>query len=281
MEGTGLLDQTMRQRRVKRVGTVVQVLIALLMILLIVLVYQHKGGSVSPVFLPFPAIILVVVMCGFMMNIVSIIFNAAEIGVVDTAGRRFMVAQHGMRVARATGIIVLILFIVFLLLIPYVETAISTNEHEPIDLTTIKVDTFDNIDDFDAEYAERVLIDVKSGPDVHYALYYKEGATGTFEEKNVSIVPSGTVGSIPIKDYPRGEYKVELFIEESGNMTESDVVYQIERHINPDLELALTWFLLVIAIANIVWTVVTYVLMRKYEVESVGGLSDLPEFENV
>jgi hypothetical protein len=274
-----MLDQTMRQRRVKRVGTVVQVLIALLMIVLIVLAYQHKDGSISPLFLPFPAIILVVVMCGFLMNVVSIIFNASEIGVVDTAGRKFMVAQHGMHVARATGIIVLILFIVFLLLIPYVETAISTDEREPIDLTTIKVDTFDNIDEFDAEYAERVIIDVQSGPDVHYALYYKESATNTFEEKNVSIVPSGTAGYIPIKDYPRGEYKVELFIEESGNLTESDVIYKIERHINPDLGLALTWFLLVIAIANIAWTVVTYVLMRRYEVQSVGGLADLPEFE--
>jgi|MudIll2142460700_1097286.scaffolds.fasta_scaffold29551_2 hypothetical protein len=275
-----MLEQTMRQRRVKRVGTVVQVLIALLMIALIVLAYQNKDGSVSPLFLPFPAIILVVVMCGFLMNVVSIIFNAAEIGVVDTAGRKFMVSQHGMRVARATGIIVLILFIVFLLLIPYVETAISTDEREPIDLSTIKVDTFDNIDEFDAEYAERVIIDVQSGPDVHYALYYKESATNTFEEKNVSVVPSGTVGYIPIKDYPRGEYKVELFIEESGNLTESDVIYKIERHINPDLELALTWFLLVIAIANIAWTVVTYVLMRKYETASVGGLADLPEFES-
>ncbi len=275
-----MLDQTMRQRRVKRVGTVVQVLIVLLMIVLIVLAYQHKDGSVSPLFLPFPAIILVVVMCGFLMNVVSIIFNAAEIGVVDTAGRRFMVAQHGMRVARATGIIVLILFIVFFLLVPYVETAISTDEQEVIDLTTIKVDTFDNIDEFDAEYAERVIIEVKSGPEVHYALYYKEPATNTFEEKNVSVVPSGTACSIPIKDYPRGEYKVELFIEETGNGTESDTVYKIERHINPDLELALTWFLLVIAIANIAWTVVTYVLMRKYEVASVGGLADLPEFES-
>jgi hypothetical protein len=219
----------------------------------------------------------VVVLCGLLMNMVSIIFNAAEVAVVDTPGRRFLVLQHGMRVARATGIILLVLYIVFLLLIPYVETAMSTKERSAIDLTTIKVDTFDNIDDFDAEFAERIAIDVKGGPEVHYTLYYKDAETSTFVEKNASVVLSGTLGTIPINDYPRGEYKLELFIEDTGQGTESDVVYMVDRKVNPDLRTALTGLLLVIAIANLVWTVACYVLMRKYEVESVGGLADAEE----
>jgi hypothetical protein len=277
MEGAGMLDQTMRQRRIRFAKNLLNAGIAVLMVVLIIVVFGHKGGSLSPTFLPLPAIILVVVLCGLLMNMVSIIFNAAEVAVVDTPGRRFLVLQHGMRVARATGIILLVLYIVFLLLIPYVETAMSTKERSAIDLTTIKVDTFDNIDDFDAEFAERIAIDVKGGPEVHYTLYYKDAETSTFVEKNASVVLSGTLGTIPINDYPRGEYKLELFIEDTGQGTESDVVYMVDRKVNPDLRTALTGLLLVIAIANLVWTVACYVLMRKYEVESVGGLADAEE----
>ena len=279
-----MLESTMKQRRVRRVKNVINVAIALVMVLLIFLVFRHKGGSISPLFLPLPSIILVVIMSGMLMNIVSIIFNGAELAVSETPGRKFMVAQHGMRVARATGIIVLVFFILFTLLIPYVEDYISTDEREPIDLSVIKTDTFDNIDDFDVEYAKPLTIEVASGPPVLYNLYFKDLDTGTFgdEPKQNGSVPSNTTFEMPMDKFPRGEYKIELWIEGGPEGTQSDLVYKIDRHINSDLKVSLTTFLLIIAIANLAWTVVTYVLMRRYEVQSVGGLAATEDtFENV
>lgn len=284
MEGAGILEATMRQRRVRRVKNIINISIVLVMVLLVFLVFRHKEGSFSPVFIPLPGIIMVLIMGGMLMNIVSIIFNGAEISVSESPGRKFMTAQHGMRVARVTGVLVLIMFIMFTLLIPYVETYISTNEREPIDLSVIKVDKFENVDDFDVEYAKPLSVEVKSGPPVFYNLYFKDLDTGTFgdEPKQNGSVPSNTTYKMPIDKFPRGEYKIELYIEGGPEGTQSDVVYRIDRHINSDLTVSLTTFLLIIAIANLAWTVVTYVLMRRYEVESVGGLA-APEdtFEDV
>ena len=284
MEGAGILEATMKQRRVRRVKNIINVAIALVMVLLVFLVFKHKEGSFSPVFIPVPAIIMVIIMGGMLMNIVSIIFNGAEISVSESPGRKFMTAQHGMRVARVTGVLVLVMFIMFTLLIPYVEDYISTDEREPIDLSIIKTDTFDNIDDFDVEYAKPLTIEVASGPPVLYNLYFKDLDTGTFgeEPRQNGSVPSNTTFNIPMDRFPRGEYKIELWIEGGPEGTQSDLVYKIDRHINSDLKVSLTTFLLIIAIANLAWTVVTYILMRRYEVQSVGGLA-APEdtFENV
>ena len=284
MEGAGILEATMKQRRVRRVKNIINIAIALVMVLLVFLVFKHKEGSFSPVFIPLPGVIMVIIMGGMLMNIVSIIFNGTEIMVSESPGRKFMSAQHGMRVARVTGVIVLIMFILFMLLIPYVEDYISTDEREPIDLSVIKVDKFENVDDFDVEYAKPLSIEVKSGPPVFYNLYFKDLDTGTWgdEPKQNGSVPSNTTFNLPIDKFPRGEYKIELFIEGGPEGTQSDLVYRIDRHVNPDLKVSLTTFLLIIAIANLAWTVVTYVLMRRYEVQSVGGLA-APEdtFEDV
>jgi len=283
LEGAGILEATMKQRRVRRVKNIINVAIALVMVLLVFLVFKHKEGSFSPVFIPVPAIIMVIIMGGMLMNIVSIIFNGAEISVSESPGRKFMTAQHGMRVARVTGVLVLVMFILFTLLIPYVEDYISTNEAEPINLSTIKVDTFENVDDFDVEYAKPLSIEVRSGPPVLFNLYFKDIDTGSFGDvpKQNGSVPSNTTFKLPIDEFPRGEYKIELYIEGGPEGTQSDLVYRIDRHINPDLRVSLTTFLLIIAIANLAWTVVTYVLMRRYEVESVGGLAAEDTFENV
>ena len=284
MEGAGILEATMKQRRVRRVKNIINISIALVMVLLVFLVFKHKAGSFSPVFIPLPGIIMVLIMGGMLMNLVSIIFNGAEISVSESPGRKFMTAQHGMRVARVTGVIVLVMFILFTLLIPYVEDYISTDEREPIDLSIIKTDTFDNIDDFDVEYAKPLTIEVASGPPVLYNIYFKDLDTGTFgeEPRQNGSVPSNTTFNIPMDRFPRGEYKIELWIEGGPEGTQSDLVYKIDRHINSDLKVSLTTFLLIIAIANLAWTVVTYILMRRYEVQSVGGLA-APEdtFENV
>ena len=283
MEGAGILEATMKQRRVRRVKNIINVAIALVMVLLVFLVFKHKEGSFSPVFIPVPAIIMVIIMGGMLMNIVSIIFNGAEISVSESPGRKFMTAQHGMRVARVTGVLVLVMFIMFTLLIPYVEDYISTNEAEPIDLSTIKVDTFENVDNFDVEYAKPLSIEVRSGPPVLFNLYFKDLDTGSFGDvpKQNGSVPSNTTFELPIDGFPRGEYKIELYIEGGPDGTQSDLVYRIDRHVNPDLRVSLTTFLLIIAIANLAWTVVTYILMRRYEVESVGGLAAEDTFENV
>jgi hypothetical protein len=59
----------------------------------------------------------------------------------------------------------------------------------------------------------------------------------------------------------------------SSQTDESSYEYKVERRLNPDLSMALTGILGVIAVSSIIWAVLTHVLMKRFEVESVGGLA--------
>ncbi|UCC93740.1 MAG: hypothetical protein JSW25_03490, partial [Thermoplasmata archaeon] len=98
MSGSPLLDQALTIRKVRRTKTILLGVTALVMVIVIIISMSHKGMSASPLFIPIPAIILIVMMAAMLMNFISIAFNAVEISTADSSGQRFRSAQHGRNV---------------------------------------------------------------------------------------------------------------------------------------------------------------------------------------
>jgi hypothetical protein len=268
-----MLDQALTLRKVRRTKTILLVVIAIAMVVLILVSMVHKGMTASPLFLPFPAILYTVLMAGMLMTIVSIVFNGVEIATADTPGQRFLSAQHGYRVSRVTGALVLILVIVFVLLIPLVETYISTEENDTIDASIIRTHDFFTVDDFDTTYVEELSLEALSGAPVLYTIKAKDPTTARYREKETGQVMDGDVLNMNLKEWPRGDYRIEIYIDGTPTDDTAEFTYRLERFLNPEISVSLTGFLGVIAVASLVWTVIAYLLMRRYEVESVGGLA--------
>jgi hypothetical protein len=269
-----MLDQALNLRKVRRTKNLLLVAIAIAMVVLILVSLVHKGLAASPLFVPFPAILYTVLMAGMLMTMVSIVFNGVEIATGDSVGRRFLSAQHGFRVSRMTGALVLILVVVFALLIPFVEDYIATDEADTLNTTRVPQHDFESRDPFDVSYVYHLTLEVHQGAPLDWAIKTKNPDTSRYTEKERGRVQPGDKLTLDLKEWPRGEYRFEFYIEDDSTAEESEYTYHVERMLNAEISHALTGFLAVIAIAHIVWTAVAYVLMKRYEVESVGGLAD-------
>ncbi|NIP36056.1 MAG: hypothetical protein GWN18_13925 [Thermoplasmata archaeon] len=234
---------------------------------------SHKGMSASPMFIPVPALILIVMMAAMLMNFISMAFNAVEIVTADSPGQRFRSAQHGRNVSRWTGALCIVLVIVFFIAIPYVEGEISTHRIETLDTGTIKEHEWFTVDDFDISYTQQLRLEVTEGAPMDYTIRVKNENTGKYEDKISGQVQEGDALDLELTDWPRGDYMTVFWTDGSVDDDTSSFDYQVNRALNPDLSLALTGILGVIAISSIVWAVVAHVLMKRYEIESVGGLT--------
>ncbi len=273
MSGPRLLDQALTLRKVRRTKNILLGVTAIAMVIVIIISMSHKGMSSSPMFIPVPALILIVMMAAMLMNFISMAFNAVEIVTADSPGQRFRSAQHGRNVSRWTGGLCIVLVIVFFIAIPYVEGEISTHRIETLDTGTIKEHEWFTVDDFDISYTEQLRLEVTEGAPMDYTIRVKNENTGKYEDKISGQVQEGAALDLELTDWPRGDYLTVFWTDGSVADDTSSFDYQVNRALNPDLALALTGILGVIAISSIVWAVVAHVLMKRYEVESVGGLA--------
>ena len=280
LTGTAMLDQAMTLRKVRRLKVILLAVIAVAMVVLILVSMVHKGLSASPLFLPFPAILFTVLMAGMLMAVVAIVFNAVEITTVDTPGQRYLSAQHGYKVSLITGIIVMALVVVFVFLIPFVEDYISTIEHDDIDTTVVRTHDFFNVDEFDATYVDFLTLEVFDGAPLSYIIKVKDPSTSRYMDKEMGELTEGDQLELDLTEWPRGDYRIELWIEGTPTDQETEFEYRLDRYLNPEISISLTGFLGVIGVVNIVWGSIALVLMRRYEVESVGGLATFPERED-
>jgi hypothetical protein len=149
-----MLDQALTLRKVRRTKNIILAIIAVGMIVLILVMMSHKGVSSSPLFIPIPSIILIVIMGMMLMNFTSISFNAVEMVTGDSPGRKFRTAQHGFKVGAWTGVLCLILVILFVFAIPWVESELSTYRNETLGEGTIKEHEWYMVDPFDLTHAD-------------------------------------------------------------------------------------------------------------------------------
>ena len=248
-------------------------MIAIGMIILILISMSHKGASSSPLFVPVPAIIFIVIMSMMLMNFVSIAFNGVEMSTADSPGQKFRTAQHGFRVSMWTGVLCLILVILFVFAIPWVESELSTYRNETLDEGTIKEHEWYSVDPFDLTRADLLSLEVVDGAPMEYIIRAKDTTTGKYEDKDTGQVMEGDPLKMDVSDWPNGDYMTVFWTEAEGGTDTSEFIYQLDRAINPELTLALTGLLGVIAISSLIWAVVAYVLMKRFEVASVGGLA--------
>ena len=273
MSGSPLLDQALTLRKVRRTKNILLGVTAIAMVVVIIISMSHKGMSASPLFLPIPALILIVMLSAMLMNFISIAFNAVEIVTADSPGQRFRSAQHGRNVSRWTGILCMVLVIVFFIAIPYVEGEISTHRVETLDTGTIKEHEWFTVDDFDLSFTEELILEVTEGAPMDYTIRVKNTNTGEFEDKLSGQVQEGNALELDLADWPQGDYLTVFWTDGTVDDDTSSFDYKVNRALNPDLGLALTGILGVIAISSIIWSVVAHVLMKRYEIESVGGLA--------
>jgi hypothetical protein len=268
-----LLDQALTLRKVRRTKNILLGVTALGMVILIIISMSHKGMSASPLFIPVPTIILIVMMSAMLMNFIAIAFNAVEIFTSDGPGQRFRSAQHGRNVSMWTGALCMILVLAFFFAIPYVEGQISTERAETLDTGTVKEHEWFTQDDFDLSFAEELYLEVEEGATMDYTLRAKNPNTGKFEDKEFGRVDVGDPLRIDLTEWPTGDYMTVFWTEGNPETYESSYIYKVERKMNPELSLALTGILGVVAVSSIIYAVVAHVLMKRYEVESVGGLA--------
>jgi len=273
LSGSPLLDQALSLRKVRRTKNILLGVTALAMVIVIIISMSHKGMSGSPLFIPIPAIILIVMLSAMLMNFISIAFNGVEITTADTSGQRFRSAQHGRNVSQWTGVLCIVLVVVFFLIIPYVETEISTDRVETLDTGTIKEHEWFTVDDFDLSYTSELVLKVVDGAPIDYTIRVKNPNTGKFEDKLSGQVQEGDALELDLTDWPLGDYLTVFWTDGTPQTDESSYDYQVNRLLNPDLSLALTGILGVIAISSIIWAVVAHVLMKRFEIQSVGGLA--------
>ncbi len=273
MSGSPLLDQALSLRKVRRTKNILLGVTALAMVIVLIISMSHKGISSSPLFIPIPAIILIALLAAMLMNFISIAFNGVEIATADSPAQRFRSAQHGRNVSMWTGALCIILVIVFFLIIPYVEGEISTKRVETLDTGTIKEHEWFTVDDFDLSYTDTLVLEVTDGAPMEYTIRVKDTSSGKYEDRLSGQVQTGDALELDLTDWPQGDYMTVFWTDGSSQTDESSYDYQVNRRLNPDLTLALTGILGVIAVASIIWAVVSHVLMKRYEVESVGGLA--------
>jgi len=273
LSGSPLLEQALTLRRVRRTKNILLGVTALGMVIVILISMSHKGMSASPLFMPIPAIILIVMVSAMLMNFISMAFNAVEIVTADSSGQRFRSAQHGRNVSKWTGALCLVLVIMFFLVIPYVETEISTHRIETLDTGTVKEHEWFTADDFDLSYTNELVLEVTEGSPMDYIIRVKNTNTGKYEEKLFGQVQEGDALELDLTEWPLGDYMTVFWTDGTPENDVSSYDYQVNRLLNPDLSLALTGILGVIAISSIIWAGVSHVLMKRYEIESVGGLS--------
>ncbi len=268
-----MLDQALTLRRVRRTKNIILAIIAVGMIVLILVMMSHKGVSSSPLFIPVPSIILIVIMGMMLMNFTSISFNGVEMATGDSPGRKFRTAQHGFKVGAWTGVLCLILVIVFVFTIPWVESELSTYRNETLGEGTIKEHEWYMVDPFDLTHAEGLSLEVVDGAPMDYIIRMRDESTGKFEDKETGEVTDGDPLEKDLSDWPKGDYMTVFWTEGEGSDDTSEYIYELSRSINPQLTLALTGLLGVIAVSSIIYAVIAYVLMKRFEVESVGGLA--------
>lgn len=268
-----MLDQALTLRKVRRTKNILLGITALGMVILIIISMSHKGMSASPLFIPVPTIIFIIMISAMLMSFIAIAFNGVEIFTADSSGQRFRSAQHGRNVSMWTGTLCMVLVLVFFFAIPYVEGQISTERNEALDTGTVKEHEWFTVDDFDLSFAEELYLEIEEGASMDYTLRTKNPNTGKFEDKESGQVDVGDPLSIDLTEWPPGDYMTVFWTEGSPETYESSYQYNVKRNMNPELSIALTGILGVIAVSSIIYAVVAHVLMKRFEVESVGGLA--------
>jgi len=243
------------------------------MIIIILISMSHKGASSSPLLVPVPAIIFIVIMSMMLMNFVSIAFSGVEMSTADSPGQKFRTAQHAFKVSIWTGVLCLILVILFVFAIPWVESQLSTDRNETLDEGTIKEHEWYSVDPFDLTRADQLSLEIVDGTPMEYIIRAKDTTSGKYEDKDTGQVVEGDPLKMDLSDWPNGDYMTVFWTEGEGGDGTSEFIYHLNRAINPELNMALTGLLGVIAISSLIWAVVAYVLMKRFEVESVGGLA--------
>jgi len=268
VDGPDLGYANPRVLMIRRVKGIILIVLLLLMIVLMYVQYQSamepfQGKTYKP-WLPMEAILQSILLMGFIMAIVGIVFKAVEIKVSETGSQKYLLAHSSMKAA-ITTVVIAAVFAILLYVIPTTpETADILNSETTRNLAFGEFTyEFSSADEFLISDTTSVGWQVKGGAKINGTIYPKNEYEQGHLDKEVRDAnsdiryPGGTATydyKVKENNMPYGKYILSI---QNDNTNEPPTKFFVKRHIRDSLFNMLLMFCVLFLILEAIWTGVT------------------------
>jgi len=250
---------------IRRVKGVILIVLLVLMIFLMYIQYTaamepFNGKSYKPI-LPLGPILESLLLIGFIMAIVGVVFKAVEIKVSETGSQKYLLAHSSMKAA-ITTLIIAAVFAVILYVIPTLpETKDILNSTDTRNLEYGEFSyQFASSDEFLISDTKAVGWQVQGGAKINGTIYPKNEYEQGHMDKEVRDAnsdlryPGGTDRYRYDKELPYGKY---LLVVNNDNTNQPTTKFTVERKIKDSVINMLLMFCILFLILEAVWAGVT------------------------
>lgn len=249
---------------IRRVKGILLIVLLLLMIFLIYFQYQQamepfQGKTYKP-WLPMEAVLSAILLMGFIMTIVGVVFKAVEIKVSETGSQKYLLAHSSMKAA-ITTVVIAAVFAILLYIIPTMpETQDVLNSETTRNLEFGEFTyEFSSADELLISDTTDVGWQVKGGEKINGTIYPKnEYEQGHFDKEvrdaNSDLrYPGGTASynyDVKGSNMPYGKYVLSV---NNDNTDQPTTKFYVKRHIRDSLFTTLLTFCILFLILEAIW----------------------------
>lgn len=252
---------------IRRVKGIILIVLLLLMVFLMYIQYQsamspYQNMAYKPI-LPMGAIMESLLLMGFIMAIVGVVFKAVEIKVSETGSQKYLLAHSSMKTALTTVIIVVIFAIILYIVptLPESQDVLNSENSRPLEFGTFTYE-FSSSDEFLISDTTEVGWQVQGGELINGTIYPKNvyessgsNASGAVQDANSENKwPGGTANYKYDNKLPYGKYTL---VVNNDNSNQPETKFYVHRQIKPDLINMLLMFCILFLILEAVWAGVT------------------------
>jgi|GEM_PF-4024417 len=251
---------------IRRVKGVILIVLLLLMVFLMYIEYQaamdpFQGKSYKPI-LPMGAIMQSLLLMGFIMAIVGVVFKAVEIKVSETGSQKYLLAHSSMKTAITTVIIVVVFAIILYIVptMPEAQDVLNSENSRPLEFGTFSYE-FSSSDEFLISDTTMVGWQVHGGEKINGTIYpkneYEAGHVNASIQDANSVIKYGVGGTSDYKydkQLPYGKY---VLVVNNDNGDQPQTKFYVHRQVKPELISMLLMFCILFLILEAVWAGVT------------------------
>jgi hypothetical protein len=250
---------------IRRVKGIILIVLLLLMVFLMYIEYQaamepFAGKTYKPI-LPMGAILTSLLLMGFVMAIVGVVFKAVEIKVSETGSQKYLLAHSSMKTA-ITTVVIVVIFAIILYIVPSMpesQDILNSENSRPLEFGTFTYE-FSSSDEFLISDTTQVGWQVKGGEKINGTIYpkneYEKGNyNASIQDANSELKwPGGTGDYKYDKQLPYGKYTL---VVNNDNSDQPTTKFYIHRRVKPDLLNNLLMFCILFLILEAIWAGVT------------------------
>jgi uncharacterized membrane protein YidH (DUF202 family) len=264
---------------IRRVKGIILIVLLLLMLVLMYIEYQsvmdQYSGKVYKPILPMEPILFSLLLMGFVMALVGIVFKAVEIKVSETGSQKYLLAHSSMKAALTTVIIALV-FAILLYLIPTMpETKDILNSTDQRTLTYGQFTyEFASSDEFLISDTTAVGWESSGNLKIYGSVYPKNEFEQNHFDKEVPdsnsniTYPGGTTHFTYNNNgqLPYGKY---ILCVNNDNTQEPTTKFFVHRKIRDSFFTMLLEFTLMFLVLEAIWTAVTAAIKHQNRGDSI------------